>query len=365
MALFLLKFGLTNIVFSLIIGALLIRLNRKQLYSNLELTLYSFGLGPVFTVLILYYLFMVFPYRTNTFYTSVILGIYLLILVFARKGFLDLYSELIQWRTSSLKKWRSMEKPEKRKSLAYWGSIAGLGILGITVYSVQTLQTPIADHDALIYGNLGRVYYVKKSITYEKLMKESGNGFYFQGSQKPSFSLLLTWELILNPRGYIKNSKFDLYFRSITGYYGLLIIAIQFLWLFRKNRYLALIGLIVLFSALGFFVMIVNYHLDTYRVFFLGVSWIWLAQTIRNNDRLSLFLLGVFSGFAAFAHPIGLIVALINIAAFFLFYAGSFSSRLLRTVCLGVLLLCAGNIHYFLEFFYGAISGWSSYLSNS
>jgi hypothetical protein len=138
-----------------------------------------------------------------------------------------------------------------------------------------------------------------------------------------------------------------------------------FLWLYRKNKWLALMGMPMLFSAMGFMLMILNYHLDTYRIFFLVVSWIWLAHTIRNGDRVSLFLLGVFTGFTAFAHLIGLVVALANIAAFFLFHDGHFKTRVLRTAVLALLVLGLGNIHYIMEILYGAVSGWASYLTAS
>ncbi|MGE5342954.1 MAG: hypothetical protein ACM3SY_15880 [Candidatus Omnitrophota bacterium] len=357
MSFFCLKFFLTAILFSLIIAALFIKYNKHKLYSNPELILYSLGLGPIVTVLLLYYLLLLFPYHTATFYTGIVFLIYALIAAFSINGFRILLTQMK--RTE----WRKIIAPRQTK--IYWIFVLVLLLTFLFLYLGNTLQTPIEQHDALIYGNLGKMYYVSKTIPYEKLMKDRGNGFYFQGSQKPSFSLLLTWEMMLNPRSINRSPNFDLFFRSITGYYSLLMVAVMFLWLYRKNKYLALLGMLVLLSSLSFMLMILNYHLDSYRLFFLSVSWIWLAYSIRNSDGLSLFLLGIFSGFTAFAHPIGLIVAVTNIVAFFIFYQGKFASRLLRTATLCFLLFGMGNLHYFMEIVYGSISGWASYIAGS
>jgi hypothetical protein len=152
-----------------------------------------------------------------------------------------------------------------------------------------------------------------------------------------------------------------MYFRSTSAYYGLLIIAIQFLWLYRKNRYLALLGLLILLSGLRFVSMLVNYHLDSFRIFFLLVSWIFLAYTLKKKDRFSLFLLGVFSGFAAFTHLIGLAAALLNCLAVLIFDESGIKTRLLKSAALGVLILAFGNIHYLMEAFYGSVSGFLTY----
>jgi hypothetical protein len=167
--------------------------------------------------------------------------------------------------------------------------------------------------------------------------------------------------MMLNPEHFNQKKDFDMYFRSISAYYGLLIIAIQFLWLYRKNRYLALLGLLVLLSGLRFVSMLVNYHLDSYRIFFLLVSWIFLAYTLKKKDGFSLFLLGVFSGFAAFTHLIGLAAALLNCLAVLIFDESNIKARVLKTAALGLLILAFGNIHYLLEALYGSVSGFLTY----
>jgi hypothetical protein len=238
------------------------------------------------------------------------------------------------------------------------------------LYLNNTLQTPLEGHDILIYGNIGKLYHQEKAVAYPGYIYNEKNGFFFPGSPKPSFSLLLTWEMILNGcflRGegaeHVQDMAFDTYFKSISAYYGLLILFLIFYWLCRKNRYLALLGIVASLSGLRFFLMLINFHMDSFRIFFLLLSWIFLAYSIKKRDRFSLFLLGAFSGFTAFTHLIGVVIAIINCTALFIFLERPFKERVLKTVLLFLLVLVFGGIHYLLEALYGAHWGFLTYFS--
>ena len=364
MGIFYLKFFLTSILFSLIIGAALVRFNKINTYSNFELILYSLGLGPVFTVLLLYYFLLFIPGHAHLFYIISVLAIYGVISIFSIKGFHILGVQLKKWVKTSAASWKSMGTKEKFKRAGYWTFLLVLLAGFLILYLGNTLQTPLEHHDALIYGNLGKMYYQQKQVTYSRVMRPAQNGFYFQGSQRPSFSLLLTWEMMLNNKQTNQSPGFDLYFRSMSGYYGILFLGIYFFWLYRKNRYLALLGLLVVFSGLRFFLMLVNYHLDAYRMFFLVISWIWLAYTIKRKDGFSLFLFGVFSGFTAFTHLIGLVVAVFNVLALFIFYEGSLKARIFKVAAVVLLIAALGNIHYLMDVLFGPEAGFINYISD-
>ncbi|MCP5109175.1 MAG: hypothetical protein GY950_37690 [bacterium] len=344
-------FVLTNIVFSLIIGLVLVRLNtggKTKTCSNLELMLYSLGLGPVFTVLILYFLLMVLRGHSDFFYLAAVTVIYLVLAVLGRKSVRPLVQEV----------------KEKSIPILYFSFLLILLAAFIFLFMSNTLQLPIEGHDTLIHGNIGKMYYQEKAVTYSETIHNKQGGFYFTGSPKPAFSLLLTWEMIVNgcfsgPEG--PHVGFDIYFRSISAYYGLLILLTAFLWLYRKNRYLALLGIVVLFSGLKFFLMFTGYHLDSYRMFFLILSWIFLAYSLKQKTRLSFFLLGVFSGFAAFIHLIGVVAAAANCLAFFIFLEKPFKERLLKTLALCLAVLLSGGIHYILDIVWGAKWGFLTY----
>jgi len=374
MSLFYLKFILTNILFSIIIGVVLVRLSKKgkndQIYSTLELLLYSLGLGPVFTVLILYFLLMLIPGHSDLFYLVLVSLIYLLLLIWCRKSVSLLLTEIKGYFKSSFskKRYRTFFSLKKIEHATYILLLLILLIGFLILHLSNTLQTPLEGHDILTYGNIGKIYYQEKAITYSKNIYNKENGFFFSGSPKPSFSLLLTWEMILNGCFHQEVSSekpydmsFDIYFRSTSAYYGLLIIFMLFFWLHKRNKYLALLGVLVLLSGLRFFLMLVNYHMDSYRIFFLLLSWIFLAYTIKNRDHFSFFLLGVFSGFTAFSHLIGVAVAMINCIALFIFLEKPFKERLIKTFVLSLLVLAFGGIHYLLDAFYGAKWGFLTY----
>jgi 4-amino-4-deoxy-L-arabinose transferase-like glycosyltransferase len=290
--------------------------------------------------------------------------VYGLIFVFSIKGFQILGLKLKEWVKTSTTIWKGLDTGEKLKRAAYWTFLLVLLASFLILYLGNTLQTPLEHHDALIYGNLGKMYYHQKQVTYSRVMRPTHNGFYFQGSQKPAFSLLLTWEMMLNNKQTNQSPDFDLYFRSMSGYYGILFIGMYFFWLYRKNKYLALLGLLVLFSGLRFFLMMVNYHLDAYRMFFLVVSWIWLAYALKRKDGFSLFLFGVFSGFTAFTHLIGLIVAVFNVLTLFIFNEDGLKARILKVAAAVLLIAALGNIHYLMDALFGPEAGFITYISD-
>ena len=97
---FFIKFIITNILFSIILCSIFIRLNKYGKLSNPEILLYSLGLGPAFTTLLLYYFFLTIPYRSNLFYLILIAAVYFLIALIGRKSFKHLFSDI----TSNVKK---------------------------------------------------------------------------------------------------------------------------------------------------------------------------------------------------------------------------------------------------------------------
>lgn len=363
MGLFFIKFSLTNVLFSIVIGLVLVRFNREttgvKKFSNLELMLYSMGMGPVFTALILYFIFLLLPGFSDLFYLGFVFAVYIALFVWGRKSVRLLVSETSAFLSSLRGRFRSFSRPQKIERVFYLSLTTLLVTVFFVLYMGRSLQVPIDGHDILVYGNIGKVYYAEKSITYSRDIVDKNNGFTFVGSPKPSFSLLLTWEMILNRT--LGHKWEDLYFRSISAYFGFLILCVVFYWLSRKNRYLALLGVLALLSGFRFFLALVTYHLDTYRIFYLLLSWIFLAYTVERKDRFSLFLLGVFSGFTAFTHVIGVAVAGVNGLALLIFYDSGLKTRLFKVAVLGLLVLLFGGIHYLLEAVYGAKWGFLTY----
>lgn len=357
---FYLKFFLTNILFSLIIASALLSFRSRESDGGetpgvWETLLYSLGLGPMFTVLLLYYQLLVLPGRPTSFYVTVVLVVFFILALLGRKGF------VILWRHTRGGFQTIKNLAIDSKARVYWVIVLLVVLFFLWVFHGTVAHNRMEGHDALIYGNFGKMYYQEKKIEYEVVMLPAVNGFLFQGSPKPAFSLLLTWELMLNGKQIDKTKHFDAYYRGISAYYTLLILLVAFLWFYRKNRWFALFGTLLLFSGAKFYIMMLDHHLDSFRIFFLLVSWIALAYRVKGRGRFAFILLALFSGFAAFAHLIGFVIALINGLALLVFDEISLKKRLINSIIFFLIVMVLGGIHYFLEALLGTETGFINY----
>ncbi len=68
---------------------------------------------------------------------------------------------------------------------------------------------------------------------------------------------------------------------------------------------------------------------------------------------MNLLLFAVFNGMMAFAHSIGAIIAVINIAAITLFYSDFSLKRVKGILFASLVTFIFGWIHYFIDIFWG------------
>jgi len=353
MILFALQFILTNIIFSAIICTLLIRLNKERIHSHLELLLYSLGLGPVFTSLLLYYLLLFFPHHSYLFYLLFIFSVYLFLSFLGRKYFSVLLNDITRKIKGARKTFKNLNTYHQIESILFASVLIIFLALFLFLYLTNTLQTPLDGTDALRYGTLGKIFFEEKSIEFRWIQPYPETGSYILVNQAPSFSLLLTWEKIMD--SFFTVDK-DIYYKSLSAYYALLILGVSVLWLSKKSKYLALLGAFALLFGFAFFQTLITQHLDSYRIFFLVISWIFLAYAVEKKDFLSFFLLGTFSGFAAFAHTIGAVLVTFNCLALFIFMKGNLKDKLTKTTFVIILIIAGGWLHYILDIFWGF--GW-------
>jgi len=348
MFLFILKFSITNIVFSVIICSLLTRFNKSGKYSNSELLLYSLGLGPVFTALLLYYSFLIFPHRSNMFYLMFIAASYFLIAIIGRKSFKFIFCVL----KNNIKNIFTL----KGTAFSKIEHLALLSIIFIPLavllffYLTKILPQPLIVWDALTYGMQGRVLFEAKSLAPIWGIQHAISGFSIITSAPPSFSLMLTWEELVN---FLFQEKSDLYFKSINTYYGLLILSVVYYWVAKQNKWAAVLSVIALLSGLSFFISLFQPHLDLYRIFFFCISFVWLAYAVKEKDYLSLLMFGIFSGFTAFSHRIGVVMAVINCFVFFITIESNFKIRVLKTSIIVLLIIAFGGDHYIFDLIWG------------
>ena len=353
MTLFIFQFLLTNIVFSLILCGMFIRLDNLKTISSLELLLYSLGTGPIFTSLILYYLFLFLPNRSYLFYFIAIFMIFFLIAYWGRTGITFLWSELKLKMLGAKRSFQSLSRSKKREGILFSGVLTFLLFLFLILYFTIIIHIPLEESDAMKYAILGKNLFQAKSLDNRWQRIDSNTGFYQVANHAPSFSLLLTWEKIIDSS--FKVDK-DMYYKSTSGYYALLLLSVFIYWISKRGKYLALLGVFILFSGSSFFFTFIQQHLDSFRLFFLLVSWIFLAYAIKNKDPFSFLMLGFFSGLAAFAHTIGAILVLFNALVLFLFLRDRLKYRFLKTSYVAGLMILFGWLHYILDIFWGF--GW-------
>jgi len=345
MLLFLFKFFITNIVLSVIICSLFTRFNESGKYSNPELLLYSLGLGPIFTALLLNYSFLILPHRSNIFYLILIVAVYFLIAVIGRKYFKPIFCDV----KKNIKKIFTV----KGTALSKMGRITLMVIICMPlivflfVYLMKILPQPLMGHDVLVYANIGKELFYEKSLW----SNQFASTLAYSAKTSISLALLLTWEELLN---FIFQTKSDLYFRSVNIYYGLLILSIQYYLVAKQNKWVAVLSVLILLSGLSFFVYLLLPEIDLYRIFFLYVSFIWLAYAVKEKDFLSLLMFGVFSGFTAFAHRIGLVIAMITCLVFLITVDSNFKTRIIKTVILVLLILAFGGDKYIFDLIWGS-----------
>ncbi len=341
MAVFFVIVMLTNILFSLAAASVMCRFNRSSHLAKVEIFLYSAVAGPVLATLFLYYLLIIIPRRSDLFYFSAVVTVFLLAAVAGRSSFRYMAQGIREWFRSGT------------SSLVFWFLIFLLVGGFLWMYGNHTLHTPLEGHDVLQYAVMGKIYYQEKAIEFDGYRPYEKTGFYSRSSHAPSFPLLATWERLVN--GLAGKSQ-DLYFKSVGAYFGLCILLSFVYHLARRSRLLALAGLLALFSGLGFFLTLITFHLDSYRMFFLLVSWVLLARSLMREDRYLVVLMAMFSGFAAFAHSVGAMVAGLNVLALVMFYDGNWREKLSIGVFAAAIVMMCGGVHYVIDTFWG--TGW-------
>lgn len=354
---FIFMFIMTNILFSGIIAFALIQFNKNKVISDFKLFLLSLGFGPSLTAVILYYLLFLFPYRSDGFYFNAVLMFYLLILIatlflIIRQN--DLRQKINRLLTGNI--FQFFRREYKWNIFIRIIIVFGLFLSvcpTIVSYSKGYLLKPLIGHDALAYGTEGKIYYEEKTLTHKYNKEYPRTGFNNFSRHSPLFPLLLTWEKIVGSK---IGSDTDFYFKSLSPFYGILIVIFVFSVLSTKSVYLALFGSISLFSSFIFYKFFFIYHIDLFRIFFLSTAFIFLGSSIDTKDRMQIILFCITLGFSAASHSIGAIVSILSALTFILFYKDQIVARVKYSICVIFSFFTFGGFHYFYDTIWGA--GW-------
>jgi hypothetical protein len=220
---------------------------------------------------------------------------------------------------------------------------------------MQIIEIPIMGHDMLEYAIQAKHFGKHKIIEYVSNRFHTENNFYYVGLHGFSFPLLGTWEYIFNETmGFYFN---DFYLKSITSYYALLILLIQFYWVKKTSFLLAVFSNIMLFLTYGFYITIYEYHIDTFRIFMTISSFITLAYAVENSkDKFAIILFGILCGAQAFIHSFGVFISVFMVLSFFVFSKEKWLYKIKKSLAITSIILLMGGIHYIVDVFFG--TGW-------
>lgn len=332
-----------NFISPLLLMVLWKRFDKKtNPLENTELLLFFLGLGPAFTVWIVNLLLLLFPKNNVLFYVFMYLVFFFTLFFITYK---DSFSRLCQIS----KGLREILLGKDYKSKIFIFSILGLSL----VWFLSILYIPILGHDMFEYATQGRIFFENKAIVYSKHLFDAKSGFYYVGTHGFSFPIFATWEHLVNS---LFNIQSDYFFRSITGYYWILIVSLFGFYLFKKDKQLGLLGILVLLLTPGFAGMFFYYHIDTYRIYFLMTTFILLTKIIRNDAIQYLILYGIYGGIMSNAHSISFIFFAIFNMVYFLFSNKKITHRIYNLLIICLFAFLFGAYHYVLDIFWG--TGW-------
>lgn len=356
----LLKIFLSSILFGSMLYTLFSRFNKERNYKSTELFLYSIGAAPALVAVLLYYLLLLVPGQSDVFYFGTICGLFAVGMAANYKQ-LPALTKLLSHLGKTVKKmlWPSLGGHGfSAKGINHFiGSHFALMLLFvpyILAAAYLILTAPIDGTDLLQYGTQGRVFHATKLIEYVPHRFDDATGFYFVGLHGYTMPLSGTWELMCNS---VFGTTGDLYFKSLTAFYGFLIAILTWIWVRKVDAALATITVFCLIGSFGYFSLFSTFHIDTFRIFLITCSFIFAIKMVQKPDRLTLIGAGVFGGLSANIHSLGVLLFCFMLLTMLLFMPGNLiKKRLPNLVVIGLIALFLGGMHYVLEIFIG--TGW-------
>ncbi len=335
-----------NVLFTGIVALFIYTLDKKKVLSLPQLYLISAAIAPSICSLLIYYLLILIPKQSSLFYVSVVFAVFTYLLIIGRKN-------LHKLRDSTLTFLQEKKKTEPKIFLF----IASALTIFFLAWQIIVVKIPIIRHDTFEYGTWGKVLSERKQINYSNQRFDPTTGFYFVGLHGMNFPIFGTWERFWND---ITSSQGDYYFRSVTGWYWIIIVLELLYWLMKKDKVIAFIAATALVLTPAFGASLLYYHLDTYRIAFLVITLSLLLQVIEKPNRLLVLLFGISGGFMANAHSLGFALAGILFILYGLFSRESIKNKIINLLIIGILILVFGAVHYLFDILFGDV--WVTWL---
>lgn len=361
---FVLLFILTYFYNSFSLNALVLKLDTDHVIEQPLALIFSLALAPYITTLILYYLLWLFPFQSALLYVFIVIICFTVILVLSK-------SKVTTIRRFISSKFKFFDTNKKgaaiildnkffkiytNERIVLFTNLIPLSILLVVAFFwlKQIIGTPISGHDMLEYAIQAKHFAREKLIAYIPNRYHAENNFFYVGLHGFSFPLIGTWEYLFSEIFGIYDNDYLL--RSVTGYYGILILVLIFHFIKKYSRFYALSAITLLFSSYGFYLMVTDYHIDTYRIFMILAAFAGLGLAIKHPSNITLILFGVFAAAQAYIHSLGVFIAIFLSLSFFIFYPSKFSKKAVQSLVLFFIIMLFGGVHYVMDVFLG--TGW-------
>ena len=333
-------FLITYVGSSLIVLAALEKLLRADedgaAFSPLERILYALGIGPALIPLALYFLYLFVPRSGDWSYVLSVVALFSLIAYWARDHFRTAGESL----RGEFHRLKQELRPCRRETVAVLAIIAP-----VCVYILfQGMAFPIASHDGTVYGCLGRSLYQMGSLdNYPMVTSDPTTGLFMPLSHPPSLPLFYTWFHLLS--GTVTS---DLLQRTVSPVYAMYLLALLATVLSRRAKGLsAACGVLFMVFTPIFVWQSYENSVDPFRMFFIFMSFLCLANSLATKGRGPTVILGLACGLSMFAHVTGVLTSGVAMAVYFLLNRLRPWDRFRRWLAVAAIALCLSGTHYY------------------
>lgn len=360
MAGFLLKVFITNVFFGILLYMVFARFNQSGRYSRNLLFLFACGAAPAVVSVLMHYALLLVPGQSDGFYVWIIATVFVTAAAICYKSWNDvtlLGKDIANWFGRAFRVSFGGQGVSGKGIVHFLTSntpilLVFLGLVTVWLYLITV--NPIVEHDYLGYGTQARVFHATKVIEYGPHRFHEATGFYNIGLHGFGTQLMGTWELMLNS---VFGWGHDLYFKSLTGYYVILIVLLVWGFIRKHDKMLAFYTVCALLGTYGFMLIMKVYHLDAFRIFLVTLTFLFSIQLVRKPDKINVLLLGLFGGLSANIHSLGVLLLCFSLLTLLVFMPGKLlQKRMPALVTIGAMCLLFGGFHYVLDVFWG--TGW-------
>lgn len=305
----------------------------------------SLGIAPLIMSGMLYFLLLLLPFHSVGTYLAISYGILISFNFYFKKYYLISSSRL------------------HLKNISFNITEKTLTILLLFLFLLclaYSAWRSLSEHDTFEYMFLAKQLAIKKQLSISNYRFDENSGSFFVGLHGLLYPLLYTWQVFFNQ---IMNVNSEWWFKSLSGFYTVLFIAMFTGYLKKINHKLIFFGLGLLLTSYAMVFSMLQFHLEMIRLF-LFVTVLYIAISFLNTPNNQLNLLGLVLGLQAGIHFIGLVISLLVFLLLFFFMKQSFIKRIKKISLSLIIFLFAGALHYLLEFLLGDGYWWQKITGN-